>query len=74
MKSSIEHFEKACEILKSHNIQPVRHFSPYSETGEHVSGSGLQVFWDRDGNEYKFLFNTDGECTWSNLDRSSSSI
>lgn len=63
-KSSVELFEKACEILKSHNIEPVRHFSPYAEGGEYISGSALQVFWDKYDNEYRLLFNGEGNCVF----------
>jgi hypothetical protein len=61
MVSSTEHMKKALEILKSRNIEPVRHFSPYDEGGEYEVGSALQIFWDRRGNRYDFLFGKDGE-------------
>ena len=66
-KSSIELYEIACEILKSRNIEPVRHFSPYAEGGEYISGSALQIFWDKGDNEYRFLFNGEGDLVWFNL-------
>ena len=59
-KSSIKLFERACEILKSRGIEPVRHFSPYTEGGEYDSGSALQIFWDGKGNEYRLLFSVEG--------------
>ena len=66
-KSSIKLFERACEILKSRGIEPVRHFSPYAEGGEYISGSALQIFWDAGGIEYRLLFNGEGELVSSNL-------
>lgn len=65
MKSE-EYFKKAIEILRERGITPIRHFSPYAEGGLEP-GSALQIFWDGKGNEYRFLFDVNGECSYNNL-------
>lgn len=67
MISSQQHFEKAVEMLISRNIEVVRHFSPYDESGRYEAGSALQVFWDNEDKRYMFVFDKNGECTWSSF-------